>query len=73
MAIDLHRCDLAPAAFCGLLDRVAAARRGGRPVHLLNVPGHLRAWAEVLGRGADLPMRTACGPRLTAERRALWS
>lgn len=72
-AVDYDGCPPDPAGFFACLDRVRAARAAGRRVHLLNVPAGLRALAASHGRGHDLPMRTAVGPRLTAEYADLWS
>ncbi len=72
-AIDLHEQTLSPDSFLTLLDVVTRARHHGREIHLLNVPSHLRLYAELLGRAADLPMRASGGPRLAAAQRQLWS
>lgn len=72
-AIDLHGQWLEPRAFAVLAERVQRARAGGRDVHLLNVPGHLRLFLELTGRGGALPMRACGGPRLPDHQRQLWN
>ncbi len=72
-AIDLHGHVLEPQALLALLDSIAYAHGRGRQVHVVNVPGHLRLWLELLGRAHELPMRTCSGPRLSAAARQLWS
>lgn len=72
-AIDLHEQTIAPESFLTLVDMVSRSRQQGREIHLLNVPSHLRLYAELLGRAADLPMRASSGPRLSATQRQLWS
>jgi hypothetical protein len=69
-ALDFDRAVPSPRAFLALLDRAAAERR---TVRFLNLPPYLRLWAEVSGRGADLPKRTPVGPRLPAVLSDLWS
>jgi CheY-like chemotaxis protein len=68
--LDFDRAVPSPQAFLALLDRAAAERR---TVRFLNVPPYLRLWAEVSGRGVDLPKRTPVGPRLPAVLSDLWS
>jgi hypothetical protein len=72
-AIDLHAQHLSLASLLALLDRVDRAHADGREVHLLNLPGHLRLYLELLGRAHRLPMRTCSGPRLSAATRQLWN
>lgn len=72
-AIDLHGRHVPLDAMLALLDRADAAHAADREVHLLNVPGHLRLWLELLGRAHRLPMRTCSGPRLSAATRQLWN
>lgn len=57
----------------GLLQRAAERRAAGGTVHLLNVPEHLRFFAEVSAAGLELPKRTTPGPRLAAVLVDLWS
>jgi hypothetical protein len=71
-AVDLHGSSLTPESFLALLDRVAAARRGGRDVHLLNLPSAWRLHAELLGRSGDLPPAVRVGPTLTEVTLELW-
>jgi len=63
-AIDCHGATLRPNRFLALCDRVARAARGGREIHVVNVPPHLRLCLEAVGRADDLPMRRPTGPRL---------
>lgn len=62
-----------PAEFLQLLERVQRARDSGREVRLLNVPPHLRLYAEISGRGHDMPNREKAGPRLPEVLAELWS
>jgi len=74
LALDFARASPPPPArFLQLLDRAAASARAGQRVHFLNVPGHLRFFADVSGRGHDMPKRTVPGPRLPAVLAHLWS
>ena len=72
-AVDFH--GIAPGAFDPVLvlDRAHAALAAGQRVHFLNAPCQLRAAAESQGRGHDMPMRAAVGPRLQPEHADLWS
>jgi CheY-like chemotaxis protein len=73
-AVDFGRGDAPePRAFLRYLDRAAAAARTGRQLWFLNLPAHLRLYAEVSGRGVDLPKRTRVGPRLPEVLSELWS
>jgi CheY-like chemotaxis protein len=72
-AVDLDGVDLPLSEVQALAERIDAVHAGGREVHLLNLPGHLRLWLELLGRAQRLPMRTCTGPRLAAATRQLWS
>lgn len=71
-ALDFDRAVPAPQAFLGLLDRVVTEHHQ-RTVWFLNIPPYLRLFAEVSGRGADLPKRTRVGPLLPAVLSDLWS
>lgn len=62
-----------PAEFLELLDRVVRARRNGDTVHLINVPSHLRLYAEISGRDHDMPKRGKAEPRLPEVLTRLWS
>jgi CheY-like chemotaxis protein len=73
VAVDFDRTTLGPEGFLEFLDAAAGAAAIGRTVHFLNVPGHLRFFAEVSGRGRDMPKRARPGPRLAADVAHLWS
>jgi CheY-like chemotaxis protein len=63
----------APEDLLRLVRRIAAARAGGRQVHLLNLPSHLRLWLEVSGNPDDMPKRAVPGPCLPPVLAELWS
>lgn len=74
LAVDFDRGPpCSPPRFAELLQQSAAATAAGRTVQFLNVPEHLRFFAEVSGRGHDMPKRTSPGPRLAAVLVDLWS
>lgn len=74
LAVDFDRGEpSSPDHFAALLQQASAARAAGRTVHFLNVPAHLRFFAEVSGRDHDMPKRTSPGPRLAAVLVDLWS
>jgi CheY-like chemotaxis protein len=72
-AVDFALADVGAAQFLGCLDRAAALQRAGTRVHFLNVPPPLLAFAEVSGRGHDMPKKERVGPRLPALLADLWS
>lgn len=55
------------------LPRIAAARRRGRTIWLLNLPSALRAASAGFGTADDMPKRATPGPRLPAVLVELWS
>lgn len=71
-AIDFDGVEVAPDRFLALCDRVARAVQSGRPIHLVNIPSHLRMCLDAVGRADDLPMRRASGPRLPEVLGELW-
>jgi CheY-like chemotaxis protein len=73
LAIDFAAAATTPLTFLTLIDRAVQRARVGDHVHFLNVPDHLRFFAEVSGRGHDMPKRAKPGPRLPEVLANLWS
>jgi hypothetical protein len=71
-AIDFHGVEVSPDRFLALCDQVRRAVRNGREVEMINVPPHLRLCLEAVGRGDDLPIRRATGPRLPEALGTIW-
>lgn len=72
IAIDFDAGDCTPSAFLDLVTRAGDARRRGRTVEFLNVPGHLRFHLEVSARAHDMPKRAMSGPRIPEVLADLW-
>ncbi|MEM7199173.1 MAG: response regulator [Planctomycetota bacterium] len=73
VVVDFRGCDrFDPDEFLALTDRAHAAERDGRVVRFINVPSHLRLYAELLDQAHRVPKRPKSGPRLPEVLQELW-